>query len=555
VKLTLIRESKPKLSKISIPNFPYPKPFVHQYMFFENRNNDILLKSPTASGKTLSFVFSFINEWHQAKKNNKRIKCLYLVPTRLLIQSQFNNLTNYLSQFNIPSCILESACTYAELFKRLLENDFIIASPDIIFFILLRKRKTQHIQFEYPEWLKSLYCIVFDELHIFDTYTLINIKNLIAIMKGQNPNLHTYLISATMELGGVIDSSSFLTIDGESNTGHVQVSSMHINYQNTKDILTLLKDKNYERETVYITNSVDRAIKLHSFFPESAILIGKAWYENYEITREEQIKRNLEKCKNGSLTFATSVFRQGIDIDVKRLIMEEPTNSQDAIQTFGRCGRHGQSEFIMLTNKSQVLMALNSDGDIGRGDFEVVLSNLFSPREYKTQKRMMAAMWHKIYNVTRLKDQVGAVITEQMAKDFKEFEEFLPDVSFREPKPSIKYEDIAFSLFDILQFKDAYKNIKSVEDDSFFKGILVDGGRFVRREYRRAKREDQPFFTLLNKRRYKDTKYYNLKLKLQDMIFWVNCRVGQSNDYFYKFTDKNSIIPWRGSFEPCIFFE
>lgn len=551
----LIRESKPKLSESAIPNFPYLKPFYHQYKFFENRNSDIILKSPTASGKTLSFVFSFINEYHQAKKNGKRMKCLYLVPTRLLIQSQFNNLTNYLGQFNVPSAILESGYTYAELFKRLLENDFIIASPDIIFFMLLRKRKTQHIQFEYPEWLKSLYCIVFDELHLFDTYTLINIKNLIVIMKSQNPNLHTYLISATMELSGVIDPSSYLTIDGESNTGPVQVSAMHINYQNTNDIIILLKEKNYERDTVYISNSVDRAIKLHSSFPESAILIGKAWYENYEIPREEQIKRNLEKCKNGVLTFATSVFRQGVDIEVKRLIVEEPATSQEAIQTFGRCGRHGQSEFVMLTNKSQVLTALSSDVKVDRGDFEVVLSNLFRPREYETQKRMMAAMWYKLYNVTRLKDQVRVVITEEMTQEFKEFEEFLPDVSFREPMPSIKYEDIAFSLFEILQFKDAYKNIKSLEDDSFFKGELADGGRFVRREYRRAKREDQPFFTLLSKRRYKDTEYYNLKLKLQDTIFWVNCRVGQLNDYLYKFTDKNSIIPWRGSFEPCIFFE
>lgn len=550
----LVHESKPKTSESTIPNFPYVKPFVHQYKFFENRNSDILMKSPTASGKTLSFVFSFISEYIQAKQNGKRKKCIYLVPTRLLIQSQFDNLVSYLSQFKVPSAILESGYTYAELFKRLLENDFIIASPDIIFFILLRKRKTQHIQFEYPELIKSVYCIVFDELHLFDTYTLINIKNLIAIMKSQNPNLHTYLISATMELGGVIDTSSFTTIDGESNTGSVQVSAISANYQNSNEITSFLKDKNYEQNTVYICNSVDRAIKLHAFFPESALLIGKAWYENYEITREEQIKTNLTKCKNGALTFATSVFRQGVDIDVKRLIVEEPANSQDAIQTFGRCGRHGQSEFIMLSNKSQVLTALNSDSDISRGDFESLLSNLFRPREYETQKRMMNAMWYKLYNITRLRDQVEVVVTEQMVKDFTEFEDFLPDVGFRAPTPSIKYEDIAFSLFEVLQFKDAYKNIRSI-DDPFFKGELVDGGRFIRREYRRAKNDDQPFFTLLSKRRYKDTNYFNLKLKLQDIIFWVNCRVGQLNDYLYKFTDKNSIVPRRGSFEPCIFFE
>ncbi len=549
----LVRESKPKLSVSAIPNFPYPTPFVHQYAFFENRNNDILLKSPTASGKTLCFVFSFINEYLKAKQTGKRIKCIYLVPTRLLIQSQFDNLINYLSDFSVPTAILESGYTYAELFKRLFENDFIIASPDIIFFILLRKRKTQHIQFTYPEWIRSLWCIVFDELHLFDTYTLVNIKYLIAIMKNQNPDMHTYLISATMELGGVMDPTYFLAIEGESNTGPIRVSAVHINYQNTSEITALLKDT-HEQNTVYLCNSVNRAIKLHSLFPESALLIGKAWYENYELTREEEIKINFEKCKNGALTFATSVFHQGIDIDVQRLLVEEPPNSQDAIQMFGRCGRHGQSEFIMLTNKSQVLMTLSSDRIVSRGDFELLLSNLFRPREYETQKRMMDAMWYKLYNQTRLKDQVRVVITEQMIKDFIEFEAFLPDVSFREPAPSIKYEDIAFSLFEILQFKDAYKNIKPI-DDAFFKGELVDGGRFIRREYHRAKKEDQPFFTLLSKRRYKDTDYYNLELKLQDIIFWVNGKVGQKNDYLYKFTDKNSIVPWRGSFEPCILFE
>jgi superfamily II DNA/RNA helicase len=550
----LVRESKPKASESSIPNFPYDRPFAHQYRFFENRNNDILMKSPTASGKTLSFVFSFINEYIQAKQKGKRVKCVYLVPTRLLIRSQLDNLISHLSKHNIPIAVLEEGYTYAELFKRLFENDFIIASPDIMFYIFLRKRKTQHIQFTYSEWINSLYCIVFDELHLFDTYTLMNIKNLIAIMKNQNPNLHTYLISATMELGGVIDTTPFKTIDGESNTGIIQISAVSINYRNLGEIISFLKNNSFEKDTVYICNSVDRALRLHTSFPESAILIGKSWYENKDGTREDQIKTNLEMCKNGALTFATSVFRQGVDIDVKRLIVEETANTQDAIQTFGRCGRHGQSEFIMLSDKSQIVTALNSDTTVNRSDFEKLLSNLFSPREYETQKRMMNAMWYKLYKTTQLKDQISVAVTEQMFKDYTEFEDFLPDVSFRVPRASIKYEDISFSLFEILQFKDAYKNIRPV-DDPFLKGELVDGGRFIRREYHRAKKDDQPLFGLLNKRRYKNTEYFNLKLKLQDIVFWVNCRVGQLDDYLYKCTDKNSIIPWRGSFEPCTFFE
>jgi len=549
----LVRESRPTFSELTIPNFPFPKPFVHQYRFFENRSNNIILKSPTASGKTYCVLSSFLNEY-QAKKNGRRMKCIYLVPTRLLVQSQFGNLVRYLEKYNVPSRTLESGYSYAELFKHFMENDFLIASPDIIFFILLRKRKTQHIEFEYAELIKSLYCVVFDELHLFDTYTMLNIKNLIGIMNNLNPSIHTYLLSATMDLKDVIDPSSFIIIDGQSNTNKIQVSAVSSNYQDIQEVVEFLKRNDFQKGTVYVCNSVDRAMRLHSNFPDSALLVGKSWYETGETTREEQIERNLNKCKEGSLTFATSVFRQGIDIDVKRLVMEEPMNSQDAIQTFGRCGRHGQSEFVLLTNKSQILRAMDSDKTIDRGEFELLLSQLFKPREFEEQKRMMNAMWFKLYNATRLRSYVETVVTDEMEKDFKEFEDFLPNLGFREPLPSVKYEDIAFSIFDILKFRDAYGNVDPI-DDSFFVGELKDGGRFTRREYRRARREDLPIFTLINKKRYKDTPYYNLQLRLQNIVFWVNAKVGQSNDYLYKFTDKTTPMLWRGSFEPCVFFE
>jgi superfamily II DNA/RNA helicase len=550
----IVRESRPQTSKLPIPNFPFPKPFAHQFRFFENRNRDIILKSPTASGKTFCFLFSFINEYLKAKENNKRIKCLYLVPTRLLVQSQFESLEHNLERFTIPHRILESGYSFAELFKHLWENDFIIASPDIVFYILLRKKKTQHIEFEYTQLLKSLYCIVFDELHLFDTYTMLNIKNLINIMKNQNPNLNVYLLSATMNLKDIIETSAFVTIDGESLTHPIKVSATALNYFDTQEVAKFLKENQLQKDTVYVCNSVDRAIQLHSYFADSALLVGKAWYEADEETREDQIKRNLDKCKEGSLTFATTVFRQGIDIDVKRMIVEEPLNSQDAIQTFGRCGRHGQSEFILLTNKSQPLSVLNSDKQVSRREFESILSELFKPPTFEEQKRMMNAMWYKLYTATRLKEHVNVIITEQMKRDHEEFKDFLPNLGFREPTPSVKYEDIAFSIFEILAFKDAYLNIEPT-DDAFFVGELRDGGRFIRREYQRAKREDLPTFTLVEKKRYKDTPYYNLRLKLRNIFFSVNAKIGQFGDYPYILIDKTKLIPRHNSFEPCNFFE
>ena len=550
----IVRESRPRLSESTIPNFPFSRPFAHQSKFFENRNCDIILKSPTASGKTFCFLFSFINDYLEAKQADKRIKCLYLVPTRLLIQSQFEGLTGILERFTIPHRILESGYSFAELFKHFWENDFIIASPDIVFYILLRKKKTQHIEFEYTQLLKSLYCVVFDELHLFDTYTMLNIKNLINIMKNQNPGLNIYLLSATMDLKDIIEPSLFVTIDGESLTHPIKVSAIALNYFDIEEVAEFLEKNQFQKDTVYVCNSVDRAMRLYSRFADSALLVGKAWYEVDEETREDQIKRNLDRCKDGSLTFTTTVFRQGIDIDVKRLIVEEPLNSQDAIQTFGRCGRHDQSEFILLTNKSQLLGVLNSDRQVSRGEFESILSDLFKPPEFEEQKRMMNAMWYKLYTTTRLKEHVSVVITERMKKDYEEFKDFLPDLGFREPSPSVKYEDITFSIFEIIAFKDAYLHIEPT-DDTFFVGELLDGGRFVRREYQRAGKEDLPIFTVVEKKRYKETPYYNLRLKLRNISFSVNAKIGQLWDYPYIFSDKTKLIPKHNSFEPCNFFE
>jgi len=59
----LIEASSPTLANQKIPNFPYDYPFVHQLQFYQNRDKDIILKSPTCSGKTDAFLFSFINEY------------------------------------------------------------------------------------------------------------------------------------------------------------------------------------------------------------------------------------------------------------------------------------------------------------------------------------------------------------------------------------------------------------------------------------------------------------------------------------------------------------
>jgi CRISPR/Cas system-associated endonuclease/helicase Cas3 len=547
----IISASVPEFSSVEIPHFPHQRAFKHQFQFYDARDNDIIFKSPTASGKTEAFVFSFVNDYLNSEQ---RLKSLYLVPTRLLMYSQLDNLVAYLKDFKIPHKVLESNYSFAQLFKHLLENDFIISSPDIIFYILLRRKNTQHIRFLYDAFVRALHSIIFDEVHLFDTYTLFNIKNLVRILKCIKPSVHVYLLSATIDLKDVINPADYAVIDGASYTKQIVVAGQELNYLNSGAVIRYLEEQDFTNKTVYVCNSVDRALRLHKYFEGSACLVGKTWYEEGALTRDEQIKSNLKKCKDGALTFSTSVFRQGVDVPIKRLITEQPLNLQDAIQTFGRCGRHEESSFTILTSKRPMLDALNAREEKSRREFERFLATFFRPAEYEKLKRMMNAMWYKLYNRTKLKQQVEALLTPDMKKDFEDFKEFLPDLSFREPMPSIKYGDIGVNLFDVLQFKDAYLNLFP-SDDSFVIGELRDGGRFARRDYKRAKTSELPFFTLTQAKRWEETEYYTLQLKLRDIAFKLSARLGPLGQYRYGLVDKRAIIPKQKSFEPRAFFE
>jgi replicative superfamily II helicase len=116
----LVSASTPDFSSSKISNFPYENAFKHQYEFYEKRRSDIILKSPTSSGKTDAFLFGFINDYLDAKSKGKRLKTLYLVPTHLLMYSQLENITSHLEKFKVPYKILESGYTYAQLFNLFL---------------------------------------------------------------------------------------------------------------------------------------------------------------------------------------------------------------------------------------------------------------------------------------------------------------------------------------------------------------------------------------------------------------------------------------------------
>jgi len=533
-----------------ISHFPHENPFRHQWLFYQNRLKDLVLKSPTCSGKTEAFLFAFINEYLERER---AIKCLYLAPTRLLLYSQLENIRDHLAAQKIPFTILEGHYRFSRLFKDLFAHDFIISSPDIIYYILLRSKHAQHINPLYKRFIDCLFCVVFDELHLYDTFILLNIQYLIKIMKNIQPNVRIYLLSATFDLNDIFDLNSFQIITGESKTAEVQVKADELNYFRVKNVIEYIESNDYVEDTIYVCNSVDRALELHRHFEGSALLIGKQWYYGDSHAKERQILANYHKCKEGALTFATSVFRQGIDLHVGRLITEEPTCLQDAIQTFGRCGRRDRSEFILLSRRSPVLNALNADKVCTRSEFELLLANYYLPKEWDKLREMMSAIWYKLYLKTKLKQYVEFLITPHLKHLYEEYREFLPDASFRLPRPSVKYHDMSLDFFELIWY-DGILNYLYPCQDLFYVAELKDNDRYIQRKYSRVSKRRLPEFHLIKAKRYQKTPYYNLTLRINDIKLVVNAEVGPLDKFDYIYINENTIVPSRKSFKPTIFF-
>ncbi len=56
-------------------------------------------------------------------------------------------------------------------------------------------------------------------------------------------------------------------------------------------------------------------------------------------------------------------------------------------------------------------------------------------------------------------------------------------------------------------------------------------------------------------RRYEDTEYCTVTVKLKDVKFKVNVKIGPLGKYQYTLIDRTKLIPTQKSFDPITFFE
>jgi len=154
--------------------------------------NNLLVCTPTASGKTLIAEIAFLNHMH----NNKG-KAVYVVPLKALANEKYKEFkAKYSSKFKIAISIgdFDSSDSYLENYDL----------------ILTTSEKLDSLIRHNSNWLKQISLLIVDEIHLLNDFGRgPTLEIVITILKMLNPGMQLVGLSATIgnprELGDWLD--------------------------------------------------------------------------------------------------------------------------------------------------------------------------------------------------------------------------------------------------------------------------------------------------------------------------------------------------------------
>lgn len=463
--------------------YPY-KPFKHQREVFKSiLDSDILLESPTSSGKTAAVVYPIVD----FIADNRQNRAIFVYPTRALLWDQYRTISEVANQVDLKVAKIDPFLPTKNLYEIFAQNRLIAMTPDIFYYTLLRN--AQHYKRFFERSVESVAHIVFDEVHLYDTYMLFNLRHLLKIIRYINPEIRIHCLSATLDhvkqhLQNILD---FKIITGESFTGEVEIKSIFMPMLKLSgDINNLLKEPGRK---VLILNSATRAKEIFDQLKETLedafFVVGS----RYQIEDERnQSLEQFNQSQNGVLV-SSPVVEQGVDFRAETVISEDPYTLFSIIQRFGRVGRGGESGcFIILSRTAQRHNFYNQNETLSRGDFENLLESPQGGGYYNPplpeEAEMMEAMLYKLYTRTQMKDTFTSVNDIKTLEElYEKYEKFLPDLSFREPSPAVELRSgNMVSVWDVIK-KDAWRRLCPSNEQTAIGYLPIEATEFLRSEF------------------------------------------------------------------------
>ena len=180
--------------------------YSHQYLSYYNlkEGKNILVTTPTASGKSLCYNLFILDSIIKAKKENKEIKALYIFPTKALTNDQKEKilkinetLNKFSEQFGINIYQYDGDTPSSIRTAIKVKGDIILTNPDMLHTGILPN---------HTKWVKffnNLKFVVIDEVHIykgvFGSHFALLIERLKRIARFyNNEKIQFILLSATI---------------------------------------------------------------------------------------------------------------------------------------------------------------------------------------------------------------------------------------------------------------------------------------------------------------------------------------------------------------------
>jgi superfamily II DNA/RNA helicase len=310
------------------------------------QNNDLLLLSPTGSGKTLGFLLPIL-ETLLPEKNNTQV--LILVPSRelaLQIESVFKSMK---TDFGV-SCCYGGHPVKIEINNLSVSPTVIIGTPG---------RITDHINRNSFD-AATIHTIVFDE---FDKSLEFGFKTDMAYIMRHLPNLQKrVLTSATqaVEIPDFVGVKNLLTLNYLQQTNQSAGLKLRIVHSEDTDklatFLRLIGSFLTDEQTIVFCNHREVVERISNHLNAHDII-----NESYHGGLDQQ-QRELALCKfrNGSVNMliTTDLASRGLDIsNIANIVhYQKPHTEETYIHRNGRTARMGKegNAFLMLTDEEKM---------------------------------------------------------------------------------------------------------------------------------------------------------------------------------------------------------
>jgi len=332
-----------------------PALFSHQSEAYEavKRGDDLLVTTPTSSGKTLCYNLPIIEDMY----HNREITALYLFPLKALGRDQMRNLEDFLS--NIPlgegiGLAVVDGDTDKKVRRKIQKDrpNIIFSNPDILHYAMLPKRS------EWSDFLNNLKYIVVDELHTYRGIFGNHVYNLFARFLRLYPNVQVISCSATIgnpkEFADTMFQRDFYHIsESGAPSGRKHFLLMNSDLP-VVSIANYLLKVNLESglKTICFTKSRKQTERIFANLLASDPGYGKK-VSSYRAGFLPEERREIEAdLAQGRLeaVISTSAFELGIDIGGVdcTILAGYPGSLMSLWQRAGRSGRRGSDSLVIM---------------------------------------------------------------------------------------------------------------------------------------------------------------------------------------------------------------